>query len=300
MKTVNIASIFLLTLLMATGAIAQTAPQSEQLTVPLTEPGKPFKLNVSLTNGSIRIVGYEGKEVVIDAETGSGRKRETEKEKNGVNVNINTHTNVNGNRDKEVPSGMKRLAAAGNGMDITAEEKNNRITINSDSWKRAIHLTIKVPQSGGTFKVSTVNNGDIDISNVNGEMEVENVNGYVRLTGISGSAVANTVNGNVVVSFKSVDPKAPMAFSTLNGNVDLTIPVMSKFSIKAKSDRGEVYSDFDVEVDKVAPKVNRTSEKGMYKLNIEDWVQGKINGGGPEILMKNMNGNIYVRKVKGS
>jgi len=30
----------------------------------------------------------------------------------------------------------------------------------------------------------------------------------------------------------------------------------------------------------------------MYSVKIEDWVYGKIDGGGPEMLMKNMNGNI--------
>ena len=71
-----------------------------------------------------------------------------------------------------------------------------------------------------------------------------------------------------------------------------------KANVKLKSDQGEIYSDFDVEVDKTQPKVKRTNERGMFKLNIEDWVQGKINGGGPEMMMKNMNGNIYVRKAK--
>ncbi len=34
-----------------------------------------------------------------------------------------------------------------------------------------------------------------------------NVNGGITATGISGSVVANTVNGEVIVKFKSVDPK---------------------------------------------------------------------------------------------
>ena len=36
----------------------------------------------------------------------------------------------------------------------------------------------------------------------------------------------------------------------------------------------------------------------MQKLRLDDWIMGKINGGGPQILMKNMNGNIYLRKTK--
>jgi len=34
----------------------------------------------------------------------------------------------------------------------------------------------------------------------------------------------------------------------------------------------------------------------MYKIKMEDWIYGKINGGGSEILMKNMHGNIYIKK----
>jgi len=29
----------------------------------------------------------------------------------------------------------------------------------------------------------------------------------------------------------------------------------------------------------------------------DDWVYGKINGGGPEMMMKNMQGDIYVKKA---
>ncbi len=36
----------------------------------------------------------------------------------------------------------------------------------------------------------------------------------------------------------------------------------------------------------------------MYRINIEEWVYGKIGGGGPEMMMKTMNGNIYIRKMK--
>jgi hypothetical protein len=31
-------------------------------------------------------------------------------------------------------------------------------------------------------------------------------------------------------------------------------------------------------------------------VNVENWVYGKINAGGPELMMKTMNGNIYIKK----
>ena len=276
MKTIKIAAVFLLSMMLSTKIMAQSSDTKEQLIVPLSEPGKPFKLNVGLINGSIKVVSYEGKDVVIDVMSDQDKKK--------------------GDR-KDNSNGMKRITA-GNGLDIRAEEKNNRITVHSDSWKGAIHLTIKVPQVEATLKLSTVNDGDISVNNVSGEIEVTNVNGSVTLTNISGSAVANTVNGPIVVNLKSIDPKAAMAFSTLNGNVDVTFPATFKANVKLKSDMGEMFTDFDIEADKAQPKVSRTSQGGMYRVNIENWVYGKINGGGPELLMKNMNGNIYIRKAK--
>jgi hypothetical protein len=61
---------------------------------------------------------------------------------------------------------------------------------------------------------------------------------------------------------------------------------------------GEIYSDFDMVIDEAQPKVNRTSQSGMYKLEVEEWVYGKINGGGSELMIKNMQGDIFLRKSK--
>jgi hypothetical protein len=49
---------------------------------------------------------------------------------------------------------------------------------------------------------------------------------------------------------------------------------------------------------KASRRLHVQAKDGMYKVSIEDWVKGKVNGGGGEIMMKNMNGNIYVRKTK--
>lgn len=246
----------------------------EQLTVPLSDPAKPGKLEVNLIRGSIRISGTPGNQVVIDAVT-----KQDKPEKKDENA-----------------EGMKRISKAG-GLDITATEENNVVKVSSKLFHRMVELHIKVPPKFA-LKVGTINEGDIIIENVDGEMEITNVNGNIRLTNISGSAVANTVNGLLKANFKTVDAKSPMAFSTLNGNVDVTLPPTAKFDLKLKSDRGEIYSDFDVDVDKTVPQASRSAKDGMYKVSIDDWVKGKVNGGGSEIMMKNMNGNIYVRKAK--
>jgi hypothetical protein len=158
-------------------------------------------------------------------------------------------------------------------------------------------LNLKIPQDV-KLKLSTVNEGVIEVDNIKGEMEINNVNGAIKLTAISGSAVATTVNGNIIASFITADAATPMAFSTLNGNVDVSFPAGTKSNLKLRSDRGEIFTDFDITIEKTESKMTKTNEGGMHQIRVDDWIAGKINGGGAEVLMKNMNGNIYVRKTK--
>jgi DUF4097 and DUF4098 domain-containing protein YvlB len=264
-------------------ALTTKISAQEVLNVPLSNPGKPYKLKVNLVTGSINVTGTTSKDIEISADAG-----ERTREREGVNEKIKEKLS-----DKE-ETGMRRISGT-RGYEVTAKESNNTVNVHTDNPSRAVNLTIKVPQEG-TLILETVNGGHIVVDNIKGELEVTNVNGSIRLNNISGSAVANTVNGNVVANFLSVTPNAAMGFSTLNGKIDVTYPSTIKANFKLKSDRGEVYSDFDMEIDKSQPKVNKTSDKGLYKINIDDWVYGKTNGGGPQIMMKSMMGNIYVRK----
>ena len=274
------ASLALLVLGAAVPSPAQDAPKEtkEQLTVNLSSPNKPGSLEVGLVNGFIHVSGYNGKAVVIDAATRPGSSRHSAR------------------ADAPEAGGLKRLSA-GTSLNLTVEEKNNVVEISTESHVRPVDLTIKVPQNF-SLKISTVNNGDILVENVSGELEISNVNGPIQLKQVSGSAVATTVNGNLIATFKNVNTGAPMAFSTLNGKVDVTFPSNVKAALKMKSERGEVYSDFDVAVDKSTPKVTKTSENGLTRLSTDDWTRGKINNGGAEVMMKTFNGNIYLRKAK--
>jgi len=275
MKTIKITIVLAAVMLINTGLWAQTAG-TQQLTVPLSQPGKPYKLDVGLVDGSITVTGYEGKDIIIEIQ-------DKDKDHKG---RVRIH------------DGMHSLSTGGR-ADIQAEENNNKVTIQGEAGK-ATNLVLRIPQNDVTLKLGTVNDGNIVASNISGELEVTNVNDGIKLTGISGSVVANTVNGNVVVVFRSIDTKAAMAFTTLNGNVDVTFPATLKADVKLKSDRGDIFTDFDVVAEQHKPTVTqKNGGKGaMYSLKIEDWVYGKINGGGPQVMMKNMNGNIYIRKAK--
>jgi len=282
MKAIKFTGLVILALALSTRLMAQ---ESQQLTVPLSDPGKPYKLNVDLVTGAINVSVYDGKDIIIDAQSSkqhSARHENRERDRD---------------KNKENTSGMRRISGSDN-LDIIAREKNNQVNITTGMPGKHVELTIKIPQGATHVKLSSVNGGDIYVSDINSDLEVSNTNGGIKLINISGSAVANTTNGPVVAVFRSIDARAAMAFTTLNGNIDVTFPASLKANIKARSDNGDVYSDFDVVTEKSPAKSTKTAKDGMYRIKVEDWVIGKINGGGPEMLMKNMNGNIYIRKAK--
>ena len=158
-------------------------------------------------------------------------------------------------------NGMKRITTHGS-FEVTAKEADNTVTVNTGNPNKAIDLELKIPQDV-KLKAGTVNDGEVTVENVRGELEVNNVNDKITLTNISGSVVANTVNGDVEVTFKTIDPKAPMAFSTLNGDVNVTLPADTKANLKLKSDNGDVFSDFDIDIDKTPSKIDKTTEPGL-------------------------------------
>jgi DUF4097 and DUF4098 domain-containing protein YvlB len=151
-----------------------------------------------------------------------------------------------------------------------------------------------------SLSLKTVNDGNILVTGVDGELDIDNVNGDVALKNVSGSVVAHALNGKVLATFNRVDPQKPMAFSSLNGDIDVTFPADLKANVNMRTDNGEVYSDFDVQLTATAPQQvveDGRSQGGKYRVKVDKTVHGKINGGGPEIQFKDFNGNIYIRKA---
>lgn len=250
------------------------AQSDNKVSVPLADPSRPVTLRAHLVSGSITVKGADVKEVVVEA-----RARGDEAHAGGR------------------AEGMKRIPMTSTGLNIEAE--NNNVRVSTDSYQRTIDLTITVPIHT-SLSLHSVNDGNIVVSGVDGELDINNVNGEVDLKNIGGSVVAHALNGHVVATMNRVDPQKPMAFSSLNGDIDVTFPPDLKANVSLRTDNGEVYSDFDVKVQSTAPQQtveDNRGKGGKYKVQIDKNVRGTINGGGQEIQFKNFNGNIYIRKA---
>jgi DUF4097 and DUF4098 domain-containing protein YvlB len=257
-------------------ALAQDA-SPERVTVPFSDPSRPKMVKVSLINGGITVKGYNGKEVIVESRGGEGDR---------------------GRRGRDVPPGMHRIDVNGTGLRV--EESENTVTIGTERINNHAEITIQVP-TDTSLKLRTVNGGNIVVENVSGDLDIDNTNGAVTLSHVSGSAVAHALNGRVLVTLDRVSANKAMSFSSLNGDVDVTLPADVKANVKMKTDNGEIYSDFDVKLDPSSrqPVVEgNRGNGGKYRIRFDHGMTGTINGGGPEMQFTTFNGTIYIRKAK--
>ena len=255
---------------------ARQQADADRVSVPLSDPSRPGVIDISLVHGSITVRGTNRKDVAVVARTETDRPSR---------------------RYDPDATGLRRIPQTA-GYRIT--EEGNRIKLSSDSPNRGITFEIEAP-SRTNLKLSTVNGGTILVENVEGDIEVSNVNGSVTLNNVAGSVVAGTTNGSVRASLTSVASAKEMAFTSLNGTVDVTLPPTTKANLRLRSDHGDVYSDFDVQLAPAAstPTVEDSrSSNGRYRINRNRSIVGTINGGGPEFELRTFNSNVYVRKGK--
>jgi len=259
--------------LVLTAHVSAQQPAVDQVTVPFSDPSRPGLINVSLVQGSITVRGSNRKDVLVIAHPEADRPSRRP------------------NPDAE---GLRRIPQ---NAGYRVEEDSNRMRISSDSPNRSITFEILAP-THTNLKLSAVNGGDILVENIDGELDISNTNGGITLTGVAGSVDAGTTNGNVRATLTRVTEQKPMAFTSLNGSVDVTLPASTKANLRLRSDNGDVYSDFEMQIKaETLPTVqDSASRNGRYRISRNKSVVGSINGGGPEFELRTFNSNVYVRK----
>jgi len=175
-------------------------------------------------------------------------------------------------------------------------EDNNIVSIESESWFQRIELEIEVPKNFD-LDLHNYTGRYIEVDNVTGDINLESYTGFIKAESISGTVNASTYAGKIEVTFDQITADKPMAFTNYSGTIDLTLPSNYKATFKMKTTFSEVYSAFDMAVTS-SPTQLKKVDGNNFKLSTDEWTTGSINGGGPEIMIKNFTGGIYLRKAK--
>jgi DUF4097 and DUF4098 domain-containing protein YvlB len=191
-------------------------------------------------------------------------------------------------------------------LDVTQEEGALKLYVNGpfrcqcddcrhsrddEGYRVKMDFKVHVPRDID-IKVKTVNEGRVKVSNVNGSFVVRNVNGDIEMDNMAGSGTARTVNGPVIVSFR-LNPRENSEFKTVNGNVELRFAHDLSADFRFKTFNGGIYSDFPVTALPVhAIQAEHKGGKVVYRA--DRFTGARVNAGGPEIQVENLNGDIRI------
>lgn len=261
-----------LTALIGGVAVVGAQQPADQVTVPLTDPGRPANLNLQLVEGGITVRGSNRRDVLVIARARGQHQR-----------------NEGGGG-----TGLRKLAQP---PAFTVTEERNGILFVLHTPDRAIDFEIQVPNRANLKLGTTAINSGIVVEGVEGELEINNPNGPITLNRVGGSIVANSVDGQVRATITVVSMQRPMALASFNRDVDVTFPASLKANLKLRSDQGNVLTDFDVTPLQQPASIDDTRrEGGRVRIEVNRFIYGTVNGGGPEIELRTFNGNVYVRR----
>lgn len=263
--------------LLGAGFVATASAQDDTQIVPFSDPSRIGKVDVQLFNGGITVRGEDRRDVVIVMRSGGPGS-----------------PSIKPRPEQPAPPGMRRLTQ---GQSFEISEERNEIKIESASLRGGGgSVELRVPLKTN-LKLGSVNGSNVLVENVEGELEIESVNGPVSLTNVAGSVVANSVNGGVTARLTRVMADKAMAFTSFNGKVDVTLPPTIKANLKMRSDQGDVFTDFDIQLRQGTDKPSTTPRRdGGVRIEVNRSIYGSVNGGGPEIELRTFNGTVYLRK----
>jgi hypothetical protein len=272
----RLSAIFLVIPLLITSPVG-AQDTADRVTVTWSDPSRPGLIKVNLLNGGITVKTHTANDVIVTTNTTRRPGRR------GAPAEAN---------------GLRRIDSNGSGL--TIEEENNVMKIGTSNFGGACctNIEIQVPPKTN-LNLQSLNGGEIVVDGVEGEIEATNNNGGLVLNNVVGSVVAHSLNGKVTVSLRQVTGNKPMAFTSLNGSIDVTLPANIKANLKMRTDNGDVYSDFDIQLrpsDRKPTEIDKRKQGGPFRIEIDKSVNGTINGGGPDFDIRTLNGNIYIRK----
>lgn len=258
-------------------AAQDAAPSPQRITLPFSDASRPKSLTVDIPMGSVKVTGYDGNDAVIEySGRGDGPRHRA--------------------RQEDLPPGMHRLDQPTNTVEATQE--NNVVRVKGGTWDR-LDIQIKVPKQT-TLDLKTMN-GSISVEGISGEVTIDAMNGHINVQDAAGPVVAHSMNGKITASLAQLSAAKASSFSSMNGSIEVTLPADLKARLKMKTDRGEIYTDFDVKVDTAVgstPLVSdgRAKSGGIALPPTDRTLYGTINGGGPEMQFITYNGRIVIRK----
>jgi hypothetical protein len=207
--------------------------------------------------------------------------------------------------DVEVPEraeGLKLLGAVDDNtnMGLNVSEKNGIVAISGVSNKITdFTYTISIPE-GISVNLDYSNpfvSSDVEVNSYAGSLEIKTLSANVVLKDCTGPLTVNSVSGNIEVVFSKLNQDEPTSLVSVSGFVDVSLSEDTKASFEISNTIGAVYNNLDLQKEKSGNKSRRAqSLTPLSQRKVHE--KYTLNGGGVNLYLKTVSGDIYLRKNK--
>lgn len=282
------------------GPVALAQTHSEKIARELTfEKVSPANaLIVSNINGGIKVVGYDGDKIQLEATKTIHAKTEARLEQGKVDIQIGiidradtliVYVRDGCNEFRRNAGRRNHTGGQDNAWGYHSMTNNCHLT-----YDYKMDFTIKVP-AGLNLHVSTVNNGEVTVEKVSGIVRAANINGGIRLANLKSQAHAHTINGDVNVEY-SENPGKDCSFYTLNGDIHALFQTGLSANMSFESFNGSLYTNLPA-LQTLPVKIESASHGQGVKYKIHG-NRYQIGRGGPLLDFETFNGNVYLKEIE--
>jgi hypothetical protein len=155
---------------------------------------------------------------------------------------------------------------------------------------------VQVPV-GTRVDVSTVNDGQINISGIKGGISASNVNGPIFINELYSCEFVESINGVVKLNFDKA-PSSDCNIETLNGDISLTMPENTGLDVAITPSNGRMTTNFQVDTYLIPPQIDHIQENGKNRYRIQQLAGIRLAGGGPTFAISSFNGDISIQKTQ--
>ena len=258
MKKINLVLGFCVMLFIASPGLAQ----DYKIPVQNVKEGKLILMDFM---GELPIEGYAGSDIIITPD----RVKET----------------------PERAKGLKPIFPGGTdntGLGLSVEKDGGRITVRClIPFTQSARFSIKVPNELALkIKSGCERSNSISVQNMKNEVEID-VCHSISLKNVTGPLVLSTISGNIDIDFNGLNKDKPLSIASVSGEIDINLPANAAVDLEMSTISGKMYSDFEFPDDK-----NKMKRVGGSTFNAQ------LNGGGVNLKINTVSGNIYLRKQK--
>ncbi len=183
-------------------------------------------------------------------------------------------------------SGQIRVAAAGKGAELSSAGGDIRIeNVTGDLKATTSGGDIRAGDVSGDARLATAG-GDVVVRSAGGSVTARTGGGDITLRKVHGPVLARTSGGTIVCEISSA--AAPGGeLVTSGGDVTVTLPSNYRADVNVRVTGGEMEADA---ISSQFPDIVVTRRPGSISG------EGKLNGGGPKLIIRSTSGSVSVRK----